>query len=312
MQWTDLCITVPRAGADAAEAVAAGISGSGIYIEDYADLEQQVEAIAHVDLIEPELKAKDRTHVRVHLYLAPDEPDVPGIVELVRERLMRAEADFQLTVSGVEQADWENGWKKYYHALDIGTRLTVCPSWEKAPAGRVVLRLDPGMAFGTGTHETTSLCLEELDRRIRGGERVLDVGCGSGILGIAALLLGAREAEGIDIDPMCVRTAAENAALNGLAGRFEVHVGDLSEQAHGLYDVVCANIVANAVKALSPAVPALLAPGGVYLASGIISERSAEVAAALEACGLAVDEVREKRGWVCLISHKKGTAAEKS
>ncbi len=302
MEWSDICITVPRRDAAAAEAIATGISCSGIYVEDYGDLEEQVQAIAHVDLIEPELLHKDRDTVAVHLYLAPDEPNTAEILELLRSRLLRAEADFQLEVRGVEQADWENGWKKYYHAVNVGPRLTVCPSWEEPPTGRTVLRLDPGMAFGTGTHETTALCLAQLDERLRGGERVLDVGTGSGILAIAALLLGASHADGVDIDPMCVRTAAENAALNGVADRFTVRVGDLSEQARGPYDVVCANIVANAIKALSPAVPALLAPGGVYLTSGIIDERRDEVADALRACGFAIEHIFEKNGWVCIAA----------
>lgn len=303
MQWTDIRITVPRKDADAAEAIATGISGSGIYVEDYADLEAQVEAIAHVDLIEKDLLQKDRNTVIVHLYLAPDEANTAEILELIRSRLLRAEADFQLEVEGVEQSDWENGWKKYYHAVDVGRRLTVCPSWEQPPEGRTVLKLDPGMAFGTGTHETTALCLAELDKRIHGGERMLDVGTGSGILAIAALLLGAAEADGIDIDPMCVRTATENAQLNGVAEHFTVKVGDLSEQATGKYDVICANIVANAIKALSPAIPALLAPGGVYLTSGIIDERRDEVAQALRDCGFTLEAVLEKNGWVCIIAH---------
>ena len=302
MEWTDISITVPRRDADTAEAIATGISGSGIYVEDYADLEEQVEAIAHVDLIEEALRQKDRSTVTVHLYLAPDEQNTAEIIELLRARLLAAEADFTLNITGVEQADWENGWKKYYHTLRIGRRLVVCPSWETPPADGCVLRLDPGMAFGTGTHETTALCLEQLDGLICGGERVLDVGCGSGILAIAALLLGAKEADGIDIDPMCVRTAGENAALNGVADRLTVRVGDLSEQARGKYDVICANIVANAIKLLSPAVPALLADGGVYITSGIIDERRDEVADALRGCGFTVRQILEKNGWVCIIA----------
>lgn len=304
MEWSDICITVPRRDAQTAEDIATGISGSGIYVEDYGDLEEQVHAIAHVDLIEPELLARDRDTVAVHLYLAPDEPDAAGILQLLGDRLLAAGVDYRLQVQGVEQDDWENSWKQYYHAVDVGERLTVCPSWEAPPAGRTVLRLDPGMAFGTGTHETTALCLAELDKRVRGGERVLDIGTGSGILAIAALLLGAKSADGVDIDPMCVRTAAENAALNGVEQRLRVRVGDLSQQAEGPYDIICANIVASAIKALSPAVPALLSPQGVYLASGIIDERRDEVLQALAACGLQVEQVLEKNGWVCIVSKR--------
>ena len=161
--------------------------------------------------------------------------------------------------------------------------------------------LDPGRAFGPGGHETTSLCLEALDELVAGGERVLDIGTGSGILAIAALKLGAASAEGVDIDPVAVRTACENAALNGVDGRFTGLVGDLSDQASGKYNIVTANIVANAIISLAPVVPGLLAEGGHFIASGIIDTRADEVEAALTAAGLTVAARREKRGWVCFV-----------
>ncbi len=305
MEWTDLKISAPRQYADTVEAIATGISGGGIYIEDYADLETQVQAIAHVDLIEQELLDKDRETVIVHMYLSPDE-NPAEVVELLNSRLTAAAVPYTLDLDGVEQEDWENAWRKYYHAMEIGSRLAICPSWEEYEGDRTVIRLDPGMAFGTGTHETTSLCLEQLDQRIRGGERVLDIGTGSGILAIAALLLGAASAEGVDIDPMCVRTAGENAALNGVQDRLQVLVGDLSDKATGTYDLITANIVAAAIISLAPHVPALLAPGAVFIASGIIDTRKDEVIAGVTAAGLEVTEIREKNGWVALVCRRKG------
>lgn len=301
MNWTDIKITVPKAEAETAEAIATGISGGGIYIEDYSDLEQQVEAIAHIDLIEQELIEKDRDIVAVHLYLSPDE-NPAEVVELLKERLQKAELHSTLEISGVAEEDWANGWKAFYHAMTLGSRLAICPSWETIDTDRVVLKLDPGMAFGTGTHETTSLCLEALDEFVCGGERMLDIGTGSGVLAIGALLLGAASAEGVDIDEMCVRTAAENAALNGVDGRFIAKAGNLSDKASGTYDIITANIVANAIISLSPAVKPLLAPGGLFIASGIIDEREQEVAAAIEAAGLKVEEIRRKNGWVCILA----------
>ena len=162
MQWTDIKITVPKAQAEDAEAIATGVSGGGIYIEDYSDLEEQVERIAHVDLIEQDLLDKDRTHVTVHLYLSPDE-NPAEVLDLLRGRLEAAELDYSLAADGVEQQDWETAWKAYYHALPIGKRLAIVPSWEEYPTDRIVIRLDPGMAFCTGTHETTALCLAALD-----------------------------------------------------------------------------------------------------------------------------------------------------
>ncbi len=306
MEWTDIKTTVPAAYAEAAQDIATGISGGGIYIEDYRDLEAQVAAIAHVDLIEQELLDKSRDEVTVHLYIAPEE-NFAEIAELMQSRLQRAEVPYQMACEGVRQEDWESGWKAYYHAMDIGARLAVVPSWETYETDRAVITLDPGMAFGTGTHETTALCLETLDAIIAGGERVLDIGTGSGILAIAVLKLGAAKAEGVDIDPMCVRTAGENAARNGVEDAFTVLVGDLSDKASGIYDVICANLVASAIRGRAPAVPARLAEDGVFIASGIIDTRRDEVIGAVRAAGLAVREVKEKNGWVALVcGHPRG------
>ena len=238
------------------------------------------------------------------MYLAPDE-NPAEVLPLFEERLQNSGINYQLNTTGVEQEDWQNGWKKYYHAMDIGDRLAIVPGWEDHQTDRIKIIMDPGMAFGTGTHETTSLCLETLDSLVKGGERVLDIGTGSGILAIAALKLGAAEAEGVDIDPMCVRTAGENAQRNGVADHFKVLVGDLSDQASGQYNIITANIVAAAILSLAPHVPPLMAPGARFIASGIITERKDEVLTGLQAAGLAPIEVKEKRGWVCIICEKK-------
>ena len=305
MEWTDIQITVPARFADTAEAVATMVSNGGIYIEDYRDLEQQAWEIAHVDLIEQELLDKPRDIVKVHMYLAPDE-NPAEILPLFRERLDNSGIEYTLETSGVEQEDWQNAWKKYYHAMDIGSRLAIVPGWEQYETDRTVITMDPGMAFGTGTHETTSLCLETLDSLVKGGERVLDIGTGSGILAIAALKLGAAVAEGVDIDPMCVRTAGENAQRNGVADRFRVLVGDLSDKASGQYNIITANIVAAAILSLAPHVPALMAPGARFIASGIIDTRKDEVLTGLRAAGLEPVEVKEKRGWACIICKTAG------
>ena len=303
MEWTDVKITVPQSAAETAEAIAVGIAGGGVYIEDYADLEQEAPNIAPVDFIDESLLLKNKEEVIVHLYLPPED-DTADTLALLRARLEAAQVSFQLDRDSLRQEDWETSWKSYYHAAEIGRRLTLTPAWEDTlpGAGRVLLRMDPGMAFGTGTHETTSLCLEQLDRLVAPGMRVLDIGCGSGILGIAACLLGAAEAHGVDIDPVAVRTANENAALNGVQDRFSALEGNLSETASGLYDIIAANIVANAIIALAPDIPALLKPDGAFVSSGIIEEREAEVRAAIQSAGLTVCGAFHKNGWVCLLA----------
>ena len=304
MEWADIRLTVSKADAEAAEAVATMIAEGGIYIEDYSDIEEQVEQIAHVDLIEQELLDKPRDTVIIHMYLEPGASPVETLA-LIAARMEAAGIPYTSETEGVEQEDWQNGWRKYYHPMDVGQRLAVVPSWQDYDTDRVKLILDPGLAFGTGGHETTNLCLEVLDERVKGGERVLDIGTGSGILAIAALKLGAAEAEGVDIDPMCVRTAGENAQRNGVADHFKVLVGDLSDQASGQYNIITANIVAAAILSLAPHVPPLMAPGARFIASGIITERKDEVLTGLQAAGLAPIEVKEKRGWVCIICEKK-------
>ena len=303
MEWTDIRLTVAKADADNAEAVATMIAEGGIYIEDYSDIEQQVAEIAHVDLIEQELLDKPRDTVIIHLYLEPGASQVETLA-LIAARMEAAGIPYTVETEGVEQEDWQNGWRKYYHPMEIGKRLAVVPSWQEYDTDRVKLILDPGLAFGTGGHETTSLCMEALDERVKGGERVLDIGTGSGILAIAALKLGAAVAEGVDIDPVAVRTAGENAALNGVQDKLTVLVGDLSDKASGQYDIITANIVANAILSLAPAVPGLMAEGATFIASGIIDSRKDEVIAGLEKAGLAVVEVKEKRGWECIVCKK--------
>ena len=303
MEWTDIRLTVSKADAEAAEAVATMIAAGGSYIEDSRDIEEQVEQIAHVDLIEQELLDKPRDTVIIHMYLEPGASPVETLA-LIAARMEAAGIPYTSETEGVEQEDWQNGWRKYYHPMDVGQRLAIVPSWQDYDTDRVKLILDPGLAFGTGGHETTNLCLEVLDERVKGGERVLDIGTGSGILAIAALKLGAAVAEGVDIDPVAVRTAGENAALNGVADKLTVLVGDLSDKASGKYDIITANIVANAIMSLAPAVPVLMADDAVFIASGIIDSRKDEVIAALEAAGLAVLEVKEKRGWECIVCKK--------
>ena len=279
MEWTDIRLTVSKADAEAAEAVATMIAEGGIYIEDYSDIEEQVEQIAHVDLIEQELLDKPRDTVIIHMYLEPGASPVETLA-LIAARMEAAGIPYTSETEGVEQEDWQNGWRKYYHPMDVGQRLAIVPSWQDYDTDRVKLILDPGLAFGTGGHETTNLCLEVLDERVKGGERVLDIGT------------------------VAVRTAGENAALNGVADKLTVLVGDLSDKASGKYDIITANIVANAIMSLAPAVPGLMADDAVFIASGIIDSRKDEVIAALEAAGLAVLEVKEKRGWECIVCKK--------
>ena len=216
-------------------------------------------------------------------------------------------------LSGIKEEDWANNWKAYYKPLEIGERLVVRPSWETiGDTDRVVLSLDPGMAFGTGTHQTTRLCLEFLERLVKNGDEMLDLGCGSGILSIAGLLLGASHAIAVDIDPIVETIAAENAAMNGIKDEYRIMTGDIlsddgikREISKQRYDIVTANIVASVIIKLAPQIPALLKDDGVFIASGIILERLDEVKDALANNGLKVLEVKKLDEWSALTAVKE-------
>lgn len=306
MDWTEVCIRVKTAQTDEAAAIANMAVPYGLYIEDYSDLEQGAREIAHIDLIDEELLARDRAHSIIHLYIDPED-NPPEAIAFLQERLQAAGISNTVEANAVREEDWANNWKKYFKPLPVGEKLLICPSWEAAenPEGRAVLSIDPGMAFGTGGHDTTRLVLETLERYVAPGTSFLDVGCGSGILSIAACLLGAGEALGVDIDALAVKTAIENGALNGLvAPRYRIVQGDLAKDISGRFPVIAANIVADAIIALSPAIPALLAPEGVYIVSGIIDTREVEVVKALNDCGFAVAERHEHGGWLCMVCRR--------
>ena len=261
MQWTDIKIITLKKYEDVCNLIGSEVCPLGVQIEDYSDLEQAVLEIAHIDLIEQDLIDKDRDKIIIHHYIAP-EHDAQNALLTLQNRLGELNVEYTSEIDYVNQEDWETGWKAYYHPIDVGNNLAVCPSWQDYATDRTILKLDPGMAFGTGTHETTYLCLEALDQAVKGGERILDVGTGSGILGIASALLGAKEVDGVDIDPTSVKVATENAQLNNVLDKFNIKVGDLTQTASGTYDIIVANIVANAIMELSKDVPALLKKDG--------------------------------------------------
>ena len=248
-----------------------------------------------------DLLQKDRTKCLIHLYISPEENPTEATAFLT-ERLTAEKIAFDLQTAVCRNEDWENNWKQYFKPIPVGKRLLIQPVWkEAADAGdRAVLNIEPGLAFGSGTHETTRLCLEALEPYIRPGVEMLDVGCGSGILSVASLLLGARHAVGVDIDALAVKTAKENGELNGFtAPQYEVFRGSLTEQVSGQFDVIAANIVADIIILFSSQVGPFLKPGGVFIASGIIAPREPEVLAAFEQNGFAVIARHEKNGWLC-------------
>ena len=318
MDWLELHIDTTHAGLERVETLLSALGIDGVVIDDETEFQDFLENNRQYwDYVDEDLEAKMRGRSRITFYLQADEEGFAklGEVRIALQQLKAEAADcgtLLMTMGNLQEADWENNWKQYYKPMEIGERLLVIPQWEQddpkvrkaLEAGRVPLILEPGLTFGTGSHATTRLCLTGLETAVKGGERVLDLGCGSGILSIAALKLGAASALAVDIDDKCLDVACENAAMNGI-GRdtYTVRVGDvLSDEAlraeiGGGYDIVLANIVADVIIGLAPVVRTLLAEGGVFLCSGIIDDRAAEVAEKLRQAGLEITETRSAEGW---------------
>jgi ribosomal protein L11 methyltransferase len=254
--------------------------------------------------VDDELADKFRGVSRVKFYLSDDEDGRAQLAEI------RAGLGREIQTAFVADSDWENNWRQYYEPIEIGEKLVVVPEWLEAPDdGRVPLRLDPGLIFGTGSHATTRMCLAALEGISGAGKTVLDLGCGSGILAIGALLLGCSRAAGCDIDPKAPEVAEANAALNGIGkDRFAVYAGDVLTDA-GMrkalgtgYDIVTANIVSDVIIPLSAIVAPFLKPDGVFLTSGIIEGRQDEVRAALEKNGFVILEHHCEEEWHCFVA----------
>ena len=306
IKWLEVAVSTTPDRLDGVCAKLAAAGMDSLVIEDEQEfltfLEQNRQCWDYVD---QELLDRMKGVTRVKFYVTDDED---GRAQL--DRYTRG-LEEEYAATPLADNDWAYSWQKYYKPLEIGTRLYVVPQWlreEPVPRGRVPFYLNPGLTFGTGSHASTQLCLEGVEEHTVPGRDVLDLGCGSGILSIAALCLGAKSAIAVDIDPKAVGVAYENAALNGIGeDRYTVRAGNVlsdrslaAELARKRYHLVLANIVADVIIPLAPQVPGLLEEDGVFLCSGIIDTRTREVEEALKRAGLTVTKKREKNGWAAL------------
>ena len=308
MQWIEAAVATKSEEIDAVCEQLAALGAGGMVVEDEADFQAFLENNhQYWDYVDDELESKFRGVSRIKFYLSDDD-EGRALLETIRAGIGR-----EITTTCVQDSDWENNWRQYYQPIEIGEKLVVVPEWLETPDdGRIPLRLDPGLIFGTGSHATTRMCLAALEHCAAPGKRVLDLGCGSGILGIGALLLGCDSVAGCDIDPKAPEVAEANAALNGLhADRFRVCAGDVLADAPmraslgAGYDLVLANIVSDVIIPLSGIVGEFLAPDGVFLCSGIIEGRQDEVAAALRRNGFAILEHFNEEEWHCYVAKQK-------
>ena len=303
MKYLEVCVNTPTELIDQRCEEMAVFGADGFVIENEEDF-QNFLAHNHMywDYVDEELENQFRGVSRIKCYMTDDAEG--------REILARIQAAYpDVQTALVDDSDWENNWRAYYKPIEVGEKLVVVPEWEEVPAdGRVPLRLDPGLIFGTGSHATTRMCLAALERYAKPGVKVLDLGCGSGILGIGALLLGADTCLGVDIDPKAPDVVMSNAALNAIGpDRMTAWAGDILGDASlrarigGGYQLVLANIVADVIVPLSALARPFIAENGVFICSGIIENRWSETEAALKTNGFTIlDHVSEEE-WHCFV-----------
>lgn len=303
MRYIEVALDTPANMMDARCDALMALGVEGFVIENEDDLHNFLEnSRQYWDYVDESVEKAYRGVSRIKFYLNDDDEG-----KKVLERV--TEAFPECAVSMTEDKDWENDWKNYYEPLEIGEKTVVVPEWMEAPDdGRIALRLDPGIAFGTGSHPTTKLCLAALEEYAHSGVKVLDLGCGSGILGIGALLLGCDKCTGCDVDPKAKDAAMMNAALNGIGEeRLKVYAGDILADASmrrclgNGYELVLANIVADVIISLSAFARTFMAPGGTFICSGIIDERWEEVYNTLIANGFNVVSHSQEDEWHCFV-----------
>ena len=315
MKWLELHIDTNYSGLEGVETMLSALGIDGVVIDDETEFQDFLENNhEYWDYVDEELAQKMQGRSRLTFYLEVGEEGFAkmGEVRMALEELKKEHDDWGtllMTMDTMEDADWENNWKQYYKPMEIGERLLVIPQWETAEVGdRVPLILEPGLTFGTGSHATTRLCLMALEKHVKPGMRVVDLGCGSGILSIAALKLGAAEAKAIDIDDKCINVAYENAAMNGIGkDSYTVLSGNILtdqsavEQLGGGYDIVVANIVSDIIIALAPQARYYMKEDALFLCSGIIDTRAEEVKGKLMEAGFEILEERSADGWFSFL-----------
>ena len=304
--WTQVKVTVPLRELDALVAVMSMINNN-LMIEDYSDIDVNLKT-CYGDLIDEKILNANKDIASVSVFIPSDRSYMDDLA-YIRQRVAELDLHAEIELVGVNEEDWANSWKAYYKPIKIGEKIVICPAWERyTPAeGEIVIRMDPGMAFGTGTHETTRLVIRLLEKYTKEGQLMLDVGTGTGILAICASRLGASFCRAYDIDPTAVRVARENIKDSGL-GNVTCDQSDLLKQVSledGPYDLVCANIVADIIIRMTPDVGRYMKDDAVLLASGIIAERCDDVVECFEQNGFKIVEKLTDNDWCGVAVMKK-------
>ena len=309
MKWTEIKVKTTTEAVEAVANIFYEIGAQGVVIEDPNDfLYQQKDEISW-DYIEEEVFENGYEGAIVKAYISEEE-NLLAKVEAIRESVNNLPSfglnigDGVIELEELDQQDWENAWKQYYKPIKVSEKIVIKPTWEdyEAKLNELVIELDPGMAFGTGTHETTNMCIQALERHIKSDDEVLDIGCGSGILSIAAAKLGAQSVVGVDLDPMAVRVAKENTEQNNMLGFVEIRHGNLTEVVTHKANIVVANIIADIIIKLADDIADFMKEDGLFISSGIIMPSLEEVKAAIESKGFTILEVNTQGEWACITA----------
>ncbi len=309
MNWAEIQIKTTNELEDVVTDILYDVGATGLAIEDPRDILELVQSEIDWDFIDPDLIKVESNQIIIKAYFAENK-ELEYIIQKIKERIkhhpMLKEKN-HITISSVDEKDWAESWKKYYKPTKIGKNILIKPSWEEAEVGKdtILVELDPGMAFGTGTHETTMMCSEALENHVKPGDLVYDIGCGSGILSIVAAKLGAKKVIGVDLDPVCVRVSSENIKINNVEDIVDIKRGDLLEVIEGNANVIVSNIIAEIIAKMVPSIKDYLKDQGVFIASGIIIEKIPLVENALLENNFIILDIVKKNEWACIIATNK-------
>lgn len=305
--WIEVKVVTKPEALEMVQGIFYGLDVKGVAIEDPRDILEREQGPLTWDFADINILEHGGKAAVVKGYFSVED-DMEEIVEYIKVKLIEIKdmgvdiGEGTVEYIKVNEEDWANNWKKYYKPTKIGKNIIVKPIWEEYEAnGKMIIELDPGMAFGTGTHETTRMCVEALEENVKGDTTVFDIGTGSGILAIAAAKLGAKKVIGVDLDPVAVDSAKENVSFNDL-NNIEILYGNLMDVVTGKADLVVANIIAEIIVVLAEDVKNFLVPGGLFITSGIIRERRELVETKLKEKGFKIKEVKEQGEWLCIIA----------